>query len=352
MSRRAAASCWLNRSMARTFARRRTDRTTGEQQPLDERRRCQAYSKAIRCRRRERVERVGAGGDAASARADVVLDDRVGGSAAMTSMSTVSVRPAALTLTRALDPTPRAGPEYSQSRSMWSVNGSWLAITSRKSKTSSRGWGTSMVTCTGSCTRWYSIAHGCQGPRRAPPGRARSTTSRSNGIGDVSLRRLAAALGTSHRMLIHHFGSKDGCGWRSCRRSSSASASCSAELLPDPAQPAGEAMRAWWKHISDPALWPNERLFFELYGQALQGRRTRASCSTGSSTTGWTRSPRSTSPAASRRRSRAPTRGSVSRSSAVCCSICWRPATSTRVDAAMDAFIDVYEAWLERAAAA
>ena len=31
-------------------------------------------------------------------------------------------------------------------------------------------------------------------------------------------------------------------------------------------------MWAWWKHISDPALWPNERLFFELYGQALQGR--------------------------------------------------------------------------------
>jgi hypothetical protein len=31
-------------------------------------------------------------------------------------------------------------------------------------------------------------------------------------------------------------------------------------------------MRAWWRHISDPSLWPNERLFFELYGQALQGR--------------------------------------------------------------------------------
>ena len=31
-------------------------------------------------------------------------------------------------------------------------------------------------------------------------------------------------------------------------------------------------MRSWWQHISDPALWPNERLFFEIYGQALQGR--------------------------------------------------------------------------------
>jgi hypothetical protein len=31
-------------------------------------------------------------------------------------------------------------------------------------------------------------------------------------------------------------------------------------------------MRAWSKHISDQSLWPNERLFFELYGQALQRR--------------------------------------------------------------------------------
>ena len=31
-------------------------------------------------------------------------------------------------------------------------------------------------------------------------------------------------------------------------------------------------MRQWWAHISDESLWPNERLFFEVYGQALQGR--------------------------------------------------------------------------------
>ena len=31
-----------------------------------------------------------------------------------------------------------------------------------------------------------------------------------HGIGDISLRELAVALGTSHRMLIYHFGSKEG----------------------------------------------------------------------------------------------------------------------------------------------
>ena len=32
----------------------------------------------------------------------------------------------------------------------------------------------------------------------------------SGGIADLSLRELAAAIGTSHRMLIYHFGSRQG----------------------------------------------------------------------------------------------------------------------------------------------
>ena len=31
----------------------------------------------------------------------------------------------------------------------------------------------------------------------------------TGGIGDRSLREVAAAVGTSHRMLLHHFGSRD-----------------------------------------------------------------------------------------------------------------------------------------------
>jgi AcrR family transcriptional regulator len=33
-----------------------------------------------------------------------------------------------------------------------------------------------------------------------------------------------------------------------------------------------ERMRRMAEQLTDPALWPSERLFFELYGQALQGR--------------------------------------------------------------------------------
>jgi AcrR family transcriptional regulator len=93
-----------------------------------------------------------------------------------------------------------------------------------------------------------------------------------NGITDLSLRQLAAALGTSHRMLIHHFGSKEGLWVAIVRAVEDRQRTMFAELVPAPDTPVEEAMRAWWRHISDPSLWPNERLFYELYGQAIQGR--------------------------------------------------------------------------------
>ena len=93
-----------------------------------------------------------------------------------------------------------------------------------------------------------------------------------HGLTDLSLRRLAEELGTSHRMLIHHFGSKDRLWVAIIREVERRQLAGIADLAPDPAHSFAEATRAWWRHISDPALWPNERLFFEVYGQALQGR--------------------------------------------------------------------------------
>ena len=94
----------------------------------------------------------------------------------------------------------------------------------------------------------------------------------ANGISDVSLRTLAAALGTSHRMLIFHFGSKERLWVEIVQTVEERQRELLTEIVPDPGRPVGDAMWAWWKHISDPSLWPNERLFYELYGQALQGR--------------------------------------------------------------------------------
>jgi AcrR family transcriptional regulator len=92
------------------------------------------------------------------------------------------------------------------------------------------------------------------------------------GVSDLSLRELAAAIGTSHRMLIHHFGSREGLWVEVVRAVEQQQRDALAELLPDPSEDPAAAMRRWWAQISDPALWPNERLFFELYGQALQER--------------------------------------------------------------------------------
>ena len=93
-----------------------------------------------------------------------------------------------------------------------------------------------------------------------------------NGMTDLTLRSLADALGTSHRMLIHHFGSKDALWVEIVKTVEARQREVLATIVPDPGASPREAMWTWWKHISDPSLWPNERLFFELYGQGLQGR--------------------------------------------------------------------------------
>ena len=94
----------------------------------------------------------------------------------------------------------------------------------------------------------------------------------TRGVSDLSLRELAAAIGTSHRMLIHHFGGREGLWVEVIRAVEERQRAAFAEVVPEPGASGGDVMRQWWRHISDPSLWPNERLFFELYGQALQGR--------------------------------------------------------------------------------
>jgi len=93
-----------------------------------------------------------------------------------------------------------------------------------------------------------------------------------NGVADLSLRRLAAAIGTSHRMLIYHFDSKEGLLVAIIRAVEARQRDMLASFDVDPALSPGEVMWVMWRHLSDPALWPNERLFFEIYGQALQAR--------------------------------------------------------------------------------
>jgi AcrR family transcriptional regulator len=93
-----------------------------------------------------------------------------------------------------------------------------------------------------------------------------------HGVADLSLRGLASGIGTSHRMLIYHFGSKEALLVEVVRAVEEQQRELLAGFEIDPSLSPAEIMRRMWRHLSDPALWPNERLFFEMYGQALQGR--------------------------------------------------------------------------------
>src|SRR3954447_10590366 len=132
---------------------------------------------------------------------------------------------------------------------------------------------------TGTCTTWYA----CALASPAMPGAENGTSARErllaaamehvaeHGVGDLTLRGLAAALGTSHRMLIYHFGSREGLLIEVIRAIEAQQRAALAEMLLDADASTADTMRRMWHRLADPALWPNERLFFELYAQALQG---------------------------------------------------------------------------------
>lgn len=172
----------------------------------------------------------------------------------------------------------------------------------------------------------------------------------ATGLSDVSLRTLATALGTSHRMLIHHFGSKEQLWVEIVRTVEARQRELLGGMLPDPSEPPGDALRAWWKHISSPALWPNERLFFEIYGQALQGRAHTAELLDGI-VEDWLAPITDLNVAGGMPRpvARAHARLGVAVTRGLLLDLLATRAVA-EVDAAMDAFIDVYEAWLQRAA--
>jgi AcrR family transcriptional regulator len=93
-----------------------------------------------------------------------------------------------------------------------------------------------------------------------------------HGVGEISLRQLASALGTSHRMLLYHFGSREALLIEVIRTVEEQQRAALAQILEQEADaPPAEVMRRMWARVADPALWPNERLFFEVYAQALQG---------------------------------------------------------------------------------
>jgi AcrR family transcriptional regulator len=89
------------------------------------------------------------------------------------------------------------------------------------------------------------------------------------GIGDRSLRDIATAVGTSHRMLLHHFGSRDELLLAIVTEVERRQMASMRELPLDPA----EGIAAMWANLRRPELRPFERLFFECYSRGVQGEQ-------------------------------------------------------------------------------
>jgi len=89
----------------------------------------------------------------------------------------------------------------------------------------------------------------------------------NRGIVDLSLREIASTVGSSHRMLIYHFGSREGllvAVVREVERRERQALTATDMSVLD--------VRRLWDRLADPSLRAQERLFFEIYSHALLGR--------------------------------------------------------------------------------
>ncbi|MGZ0148135.1 TetR/AcrR family transcriptional regulator [Kribbella sp. WER1] len=87
-----------------------------------------------------------------------------------------------------------------------------------------------------------------------------------NGIGDASLRAIATSIGTSHRMLIYHFGSREGLLAEVVRTVEQQQRDLLADLSDLPIE---EQAEQFWRWVTEAALVYGP-LFFELSAHAMQ----------------------------------------------------------------------------------
>ncbi|MFE4607480.1 TetR/AcrR family transcriptional regulator [Streptomyces niveus] len=94
----------------------------------------------------------------------------------------------------------------------------------------------------------------------------------AHGFADLSLRGLGDAIGVSHRMLIHYFGSKEALLVEIVRTSERRRRDQLSRFRTAPGLSPSDVARLLWRQLTDPQLAGQERLFFEICGHALRGR--------------------------------------------------------------------------------
>jgi AcrR family transcriptional regulator len=94
----------------------------------------------------------------------------------------------------------------------------------------------------------------------------------ANGLSDLSLRPLAKAVGSSPRVLLYYFGSKDHLVEEILRGVRARQLAGFARLRETKFASPVDACQAVWNVMREPQHEPLFRLFFEVFGLALQDR--------------------------------------------------------------------------------
>jgi AcrR family transcriptional regulator len=92
----------------------------------------------------------------------------------------------------------------------------------------------------------------------------------ANGVGDTSMRTLATALGTSHRMLHHHFGSRTQLLTAVVEAVEADQRLLLQQFLAEAASDPGRQLKRFWRTVSENTLVYGP-LFFELSTHAMHG---------------------------------------------------------------------------------
>jgi AcrR family transcriptional regulator len=94
-----------------------------------------------------------------------------------------------------------------------------------------------------------------------------------HGVANLSLRPLATAVGTSARMLLHYFGSKEALIAEVMGQVQTGLQETFKELLVRSAEPRSNPLPRFWKVLSRKENQPSLRLLFEIQMLALQNPR-------------------------------------------------------------------------------
>jgi AcrR family transcriptional regulator len=92
----------------------------------------------------------------------------------------------------------------------------------------------------------------------------------ANGVGDTSMRTLATALGTSHRMLHHHFGSRTHLLTAVVEAVEADQRALLQRFLAEQTSDPAQQLKRFWRTVSDTTLIYGP-LFFELSTHAMHG---------------------------------------------------------------------------------